>query len=163
MDTDPHFVEVVMPPSEGVTELDTKNIMEKIGVTTPFNEQADFGTLYTNTYLEVMKEKVGIKVDKEGTTVAAASAAVGMGRRINETRTITVNRPFIMVVHSEFSIDGENWTRAPIAITVFNGPADQNAAPAHNAADTASTPSPYASALAALQLFNQSHRRDSEA
>lgn len=120
-------ISVTMPIWEEDTSLDTKQVLESMGVKAAFDPHAaNFnGIIEGGAVIDVMKDKTKIRIDETGTTVISAGAAVGAPRSGANLKVIMVDRPFAYTIYAEETVpskEGPIKMPMPLAIGVVNDP-----------------------------------------
>ena len=93
-------VRVVMPQFSMEYGTGLKEVLESLGMTEAFTEQADLSGLADDTYIGEVFHKTALKVGKEGTKAAAATtvAVCDTAARIDPVKTLVANRPFLCAI-----------------------------------------------------------------
>lgn len=96
-------VEVYLPKFEQQAHIDLADYMRKMGLNLTFSEAANFTKISQyNTFLSAMLQTVHIAVKEDGTTAAAATAAVMSSKGLHLGRKLFLaNRPFLYFVQDE--------------------------------------------------------------
>ncbi len=93
-------VHIAMPKFEYQYEVDIKEILMDMGMSSAFTEEADFSGM-TGTkelHIDEIKHKACITVDETGTEAAAVSAAIIQVTEKIIQKTIILDHPFIFII-----------------------------------------------------------------
>ena len=93
-------VNVQLPRFETTTDVDLVPVMQKLGVTKAFTDDAEFSNFcYRPTCISLMKQAARIKVNEEGTEAAAVTTT---GLATTSAPTIfNANHPFLYVISEQ--------------------------------------------------------------
>lgn len=99
-----------IPAFKNENEVDMLAVLESLGVTVPFGDDADFTGMCVpgspeELYISGVTQKTFIEVDREGTRAAAATGLTMAAKSMTqeEVRTVYLDRPFLYLI-----LDGEN-------------------------------------------------------
>jgi serine protease inhibitor len=98
----PTSVALRMPRWTFRTQADLKDVLAGLGMPTAFTGAADFSAMTHDDNLQIaaVVHEAFVAVDEDGTEAAAATAVVAMAVSIvMSTVTLTVDRPFLFVLH----------------------------------------------------------------
>ena len=94
-------VDVKLPRFEINTDIDLIPIMQKLGMTKAFTPEADFQNFCNEpTFISLMKQSARIKVDEEGTEVAAVTTG-GLTTTSIDWIDFTADHPFLYVISEQ--------------------------------------------------------------
>lgn len=112
-------VHLALPRIETTTDIDLSEIMSALGMSDAFNpDKADFSKFCNSaTYIGMMKQVAGIKLDEEGTE-ASAVTAIGM---INTVFSPEQNMMYFYANHPFFYIISETNSNAIFFIGQYTG------------------------------------------
>jgi serpin B len=99
---EPTAVAVRMPRWTFRTQVQLNDVLADLGMPTAFTDSADFSAMTHDELLMIaaVAHETFIAVDEDGTEAAAATAVVAMRvSLVLSTVTLTVDRPFLFVVH----------------------------------------------------------------
>ncbi|KXX66978.1 serpin family protein [Flammeovirga sp. SJP92] len=103
------------------SSLDAVELMQSMGVTSPFQSGADFSMLFKKSekdlFVSKMYQKSYLKIDEKGTVAVAASVAkVSRSMDLNNYEEYLFNRPFYFIIRHKK-------TKEPLFIGKINNPA----------------------------------------
>jgi serpin B len=93
------YVELALPRFSVTYALDVAGSLGDLGLNVLFQPGADFSRMgLAGSFISGIKHKAHIEVSEAGTE-ASASSAVLMGRSLTPVTSMTVDRPFFLVIH----------------------------------------------------------------
>jgi len=95
-------VQLDLPKWTTRTHAGLDDALVALGMPTAFGDGADFSAMTTTDRLSIaaVPHEAFVAVDEHGTEAAAATAVVmGVSAIVAPTRKITVNRPYLYVIH----------------------------------------------------------------
>ena len=94
-------VRVMLPRFETNTNIDLIPIMQKLGMTKAFTDDADFQNFCNKpTFISLMKQSARIKVNEEGTEAAAVTTG-GVQASLVDWVDFTADHPFLYVISEQ--------------------------------------------------------------
>lgn len=94
-------VKVVMPSFESRFKVKAPEILQELGMTDAFDPaKADFGSIGEGLFIDDVIQETYIKVDKEGTEAAAASAVIMSKNAVSDRpeKIVKLDRPFVYAI-----------------------------------------------------------------
>ncbi|XP_046401248.1 serpin-Z1C-like [Ischnura elegans] len=100
-------VTVFLPKFKVMLTTYLESVLQKLGMTLMFSDDADFSGIVSTTeeHLKVGKvvQKAYIEVNEEGTEAAASTGMVFMSKGVRRVKRFLVNRPFILMLQDQVS------------------------------------------------------------
>ncbi|MBP7462583.1 MAG: serpin family protein [Candidatus Delongbacteria bacterium] len=96
-------VHLSLPRFKTEYEIKLNDVLQSLGMSDAFiPEQADFSAITDRSiYISQVRHKSMVEVNEEGTVAAAATIIDFRDTCVPDIRFITVNRPFIIVIHNQ--------------------------------------------------------------
>ncbi|HET7270667.1 MAG TPA: serpin family protein, partial [Rubrobacter sp.] len=98
---DMEYVRLTMPRFDFETDLDLKKMLERMGMTAPFDSgMADFSGITggKDLYISEALHRANITVDEKGTEAAAATVLAMAESSTPQMTEMTIDRPFIFAI-----------------------------------------------------------------